>query len=249
MPNNTITQLQSEIDSLKQKLEKQDVFIATAVHDLRSPLTIAILAVDLLEDLEKNEEAFQMLKKALERLKTMMERFLSVPKLERGNLKVELKQLDLKKFMQNFYEIHLPLLEKGQIKFTFENKIADQNISIPTDELLLLQVFENLINNALRFVPDDGNGEIILKAELSDAGKFRISFSDNGCGVPDKQKTKIFEKFASHSKKQSTGLGLYICQNIIKTLGGRIWCEDSVGGGATFCVELPIKAPAKSHQS
>lgn len=234
MPN--LQELQSENAKLKQQLKEQDDFIATAIHDLRNPLTLALIATDLLKDKGLDTKTQELLQGSLSRLNKLIERNLAVPKLERGHLKPDFKELNLKTFLERFCNTQLPLLKKKKIKFRLDNTIPDT--SIAADASQLQQVFENLVSNAIRFTPKDGTGVINLKSEITNSHKIRISVLDNGPCIPDDQKTKIFAKFMSQSKEQSTGLGLYICRKIIKLHDGKIWCEDGAEGGAEFVVEI-----------
>ena len=230
--NNSTTQLQKENTELKQKLQTLEECLSMVAHDLRNPLNTAMLANEL-----GNKQTIQ---ESLERINKLIEKILSAPKLEGENFQLALKPFDLKEFFQNFFDSQRPLLEKAKIQFTFEDELPAEQSSITADKTHLQQVLENLISNALRFTPKDSSGKITLKVEKPDSAKIRISLTDNGSGVPADKKTKIFEKFASHSEKPSTGLGLYICQKIIELHGGKIWCEDAPGGGAKFVVELEM---------
>ena len=227
-----IQQLQKANTALKEKNKTFEECLSIVAHDLRNPLNTAMLANEL-----GNKQTVQ---ESLECLNQIIERLLSAPKLEGENFQLALKPFDLKEFFQNFFDSQRPLLEKAKIQFTFEDELPAEQSSITADKIHLQQVLENLISNALRFTPQDGSGKITLKVESQDSAKISISLTDNGSGVPADKKTKIFEKFASHSEKPSTGLGLYICQKIIELHGGKIWCEDAPGGGAKFVVELEM---------
>ena len=238
MDNSTATnqQLQKENTALKEKNKTLEECLSIVAHDLRSPLTVVMI---LANSLEADKQSLKLIQESLERINQIIEKLLSAPKLEGENFKLDLEPFDLKEFFQNFFDSQRPLLEKAKIQFTFEDKLPADNNSITADKTHLQQVLENLISNALRFTPKDGNGKITLTVAKPDSAKISISVSDNGPGVPADKKTKIFEKFTSHAKKPSTGLGLYICQKIIELHNGKIWCEDAPGGGAKFVIEIP----------
>ncbi|HTM60078.1 MAG TPA: ATP-binding protein, partial [Burkholderiales bacterium] len=106
------------------------------------------------------------------------------------------------------------------------------------DRKRLQQIVANFISNAAKFSPKDG--EIHLAARRSPEGRVVLSVADQGPGVPEEFKARIFGRFeqAKHDKG-GTGLGLAICKVLVERMGGRIWCESVPAKGATFFVELP----------
>jgi PAS domain S-box-containing protein len=110
-----------------------------------------------------------------------------------------------------------------------------------TNKLMLRQVFQNLIGNAIRYTAPAKLPHITLKAEKN-AGEMVFSVKDNGVGIEDKNKEKIFGIFQrlSNNKTDGNGMGLAICKRIIERQGGRIWVESTVGEGSTFYFALPV---------
>ena len=106
------------------------------------------------------------------------------------------------------------------------------------DRKRLQQIVANFISNAAKFSPKDG--EIRIAARRTPEGRVALSVADQGPGIPDEFKTRIFGKFeqAKHDKG-GTGLGLAICKALVERMGGRIGCDSAPGKGATFFVELP----------
>ena len=114
------------------------------------------------------------------------------------------------------------------------------------DEQRLTQVLLNLVGNALKFTD---NGEVCVSAVAAN-GNFALSVTDTGPGIPIEDQTRIFEQFhqvdSSYTKaKGGTGLGLAIAKQIVEMHGGRIWVESAPGKGATFQMELPIRADSR----
>jgi signal transduction histidine kinase len=111
----------------------------------------------------------------------------------------------------------------------------------------LIQVVLNLLSNALRYCPQDiGRVELAL---AGDGERVRLTVSDNGPGVPESERERIFERFRQlprdrAAKGLGAGLGLAISRRIVEQHGGGIWVEDAAGGGACFVVELPSEAAA-----
>ena len=112
------------------------------------------------------------------------------------------------------------------------------------DEHLLLQVFLNLINNAEQAILDAGNkGHLTIRAQASNVG-IKLSFIDDGPGIPQENLEKVFEPFfTTKGRGKGTGLGLSICRSIIREHGGDVWVESQPGRGAAFYIQLPLTAP------
>ncbi len=105
----------------------------------------------------------------------------------------------------------------------------------------LSQVFENLFGNALKYAP----GSPLAIGMTRDRKKLRITFADRGPGIPQEYLPFVFERFyrvPADSSSTGTGLGLYICHQIVKAHHGKIWAESVLGKGTTFIIELPLQA-------
>src|SRR5207245_8395329 len=115
---------------------------------------------------------------------------------------------------------------------------AAPGLNVRGDRKALLHVIANLVSNAAKFSPEEG--EILLAASRAAADRVLLSVADQGPGVPEDFKARLFERFeqADHDKG-GTGLGLAICKTLIERMGGRVWCESVPGKGATFFAELP----------
>jgi len=103
-------------------------------------------------------------------------------------------------------------------------------------------VLVNLVENAIKYSPDGGPVDVVLAAH---DGRMRFSVSDQGLGIPVSEHTRIFEKFYRLDPNLTrgvggTGLGLYICREIVRRMNGRIWVESQPGRGSTFHFELPL---------
>ncbi|MBD1209646.1 MAG: sensor histidine kinase [Ignavibacteria bacterium] len=117
--------------------------------------------------------------------------------------------------------------------------------AILADEFALHQVFDNLISNAIKFSPKWSKVVVRMVRHLSESGeaKVRIEIQDEGPGLTEQDKLKLFSKFARLSAKptgqeSSTGLGLSIVKRLVEAMGGQVWCESEHGKGATFIVEF-----------
>ena len=112
-------------------------------------------------------------------------------------------------------------------------------MELETDDSRLRQVLINLLVNAVKFTKE---GSIVLKLEMVNDGTALFSVSDTGCGIPKEKQKLIFERFEKLNEfVQGSGLGLSICQLIVKFVGGRIWIDGDYTRGARFCFTHPLK--------
>jgi signal transduction histidine kinase len=120
---------------------------------------------------------------------------------------------------------------------------------IAADRDRVRQVLVNLVENAIKYSPDGGTVEIGVEAIDS---QVRFHVRDEGMGIPDDEQARIFEKFyrldpAMTRGVGGTGLGLYICNELVDRMGGRIWVQSTSGGGSTFFFELPATEPSSAR--
>jgi len=239
----TLTELKQENKKLRQEIQTQHEFLATSTHDLRTPLTTALLAVQMLKNSkepQKNKMYFEYLESSLNRLQELTDTFFEIQKYELGLVELQREKIDLNSFLTEIHARYSSLLSEKSLVFSFENKIKTKKVFIKIDQSRIQQVLENLIGNAIKFVPK--KSKIILRTGILD-NQVRICVIDSGCGIPTEEKKKIFQKFISNDKnKKGAGLGLHICKKIIELHKGKIWCENnSKGKGAVFCILLPVK--------
>ena len=123
-------------------------------------------------------------------------------------------------------------------EYNIQFHTEDKDILLKGDKDQLVRVMNNLINNAIQAVPEEREPEIRIGMKKREDHTVLISVSDNGSGIPDEQKDKIFEpRFTTKTK--GMGLGLAMVKNIINGFGGEIWFETELGKGTTFYISLP----------
>ena len=227
-----------------QKLLKQkNEFIQQLSHDLKSPLTPLISLLPLLEKTEKDsksKELFAVLRRNIDRIKNIVLKTLELAELNTpGATMFIIDDIKLWEEAENsIKDQQLICDEKG---FKVENKI-DENIFVKADKVRLCEVFNNLINNAIKYCPPGGT----ITVDAHDDGDFvTVSVMDSGIGMTAEQIDHIFDEFykADESRHDfdSSGLGLSICRRIVEKHGGRIWAESSgLGKGSKFCFTIPI---------
>lgn len=239
-------------DSARLYKEAQDAIraredvVAIVSHDLKNPLGAIALSVQILEkktpDGIGNDE-WEKMKKSIDRIKnstqkaiTLVKDLLDISKIESGTFVVERKDIDINSLISNVIEIMKPLAEeKGvQIIVNFQYK----NLSIACDPDRIMQVFSNLIGNALKFT--ERGGKIQVNATVED-DTAHFSVEDSGQGISKENLPHIFDRYwqARETRKLGSGLGLAIAKGIVDAHQGRIWVESELGKGSTFHFTLP----------
>lgn len=232
-----ITQ-EKEVDRMKSE------FIAVTSHQLRTPLSSMkwflemLLNKDLGELPEKQQSIIQDIYNSNERVITLVNDLLDVSRLESGKITLEPTPTNL----IDFFKSMLPEVEQNFKKRnqTFDFKRPDSIPRINIDPRLTWQVIQNLLTNASKYTPE--GGKIALELSLEEPNLL-IAVRDNGYGIPDFQKHRMFEKFFradNVSKMEGTGLGLYIAREIAEASGGQLWFESTEGRGTTFYFSLPL---------
>ncbi len=235
-------------ESLIEKAKSE--FISLIAHQLRTPISsMRWMLKELIEEKKGklNENQKEFLKEIYlnsERIVQFLDDLLSTIRIEEG------------KFLRKKEFFSLEAIVELVIKL-FESEIKERKIQLkykrPKKRLPLVKidvegiktVVENLLDNAIRYTPEGGEVEISLIAPLTET-EVQFSIKDSGIGIPESEKERIFSKFfrASNAIKKETegsGLGLYICKNIIQAHGGKIWFESKEGEGTVFYFSLPIE--------
>ena len=227
-------ELQKQVIQLKGVV---DSTVDVTQHELRTPTNVVSYALEALKDNnvppEIKNEMIQGAYSASQKLTKIVEKIFNVQALEKG-LTLNLAELNIYPFLQDLREtFRFPLIRKN-IRIMIELEIP-KNTFIQADREKLWQVFTNLIDNAKKFTPE--GGKIILYAEKQGA-EIILKVIDNGEGLPQDKQNLIFERFGTTHHNKGIALGLYICKKIIELHNGKIWYEDTKGGGASFCISL-----------
>ncbi len=228
------------IEAKSRKLEAQneemEQFAYVASHDLQEPLNtissiVNLINVDKLDDVGKN--SFQFIGDSTERMRQLIRGLLEYSKLGQD---VAFERVDCNKILEN-------------VQANLSKVIADTGTKLEANELPVVKghevklslLFQNLISNAIKFRKEDEQPLIRVRAEKYKKGKkgsfWKFSISDNGIGIEDKHKNKvfaIFQRLHPKSKYEGTGIGLAHCKKIVDLHGGSIWVESELGKGSTF---------------
>jgi PAS domain S-box-containing protein len=238
-----VTGTNGDVTARRALGELKNAFLANVSHELRTPLTGIVASLELLKEGAAGElpaQASRFVEMAhanSERLSELIGDLLDLERVESGRLKLELERIDAGALLAEAAELNAPYASRFSARLSLR---AEPGLQVTADRKRLLQVLTNLISNAAKFSPP--GGEIALAA-AGQGNRVVLSVSDQGPGVPEAFRARLFGKFeqADHGKA-GTGLGLAICKSLVERMGGRIWCESEPGRGATFLAELPRAA-------
>jgi len=234
-------------NDLKELNETKDRFISIVSHDLRTPFSSIIGFTDLLLNEDKNideEKRTQYIRFIQESSKSMLglvNSLLDWTRLQTGRIKFEPDRINAKYVIDKSIQILSGSAIQKRIKIINE---LEKEFYIHADEGLLMQVFNNLISNAIKFTKHEGSIVISAKANIE---KKQIEFSvkDDGIGIKEKDIEKLFRidtKFTTSGTagEKGSGLGLSLVHDIIRKHGGEIWVNSEVGKGAQFIFSIPV---------
>ena len=230
---------------IQENQQRQAQFIAAASHELRTPLTAILSAASAWERAECLSPARQtvfsdIIRREGKRMSRLIGDMLTLASADSQSWEVRCEEVELDMLLLMVYETYFPLAkEKG---LTLSLALPETDVpAIQLDKDRIMQVLSILLDNALAYTPAPGDIRMGLGLGRDSA---RITVSDTGPGVPDSEKTRIFERFHRGEKARSHrshfGLGLCIAAEIVKLHKGKLWVEDAKGGGAAFILELPI---------
>ena len=235
-----------DITELRRAQRLKDELAAFIVHDLKNPLTAIIGTVDILvmehdEDAELVED-LDTVRLAARRLNRMILNLLDTHVAEDGALEPNLADIDLADLLSDVRAAALGSVggRQGEQRILLT---APEGRIVRVDRELIFRTLMNLVDNCLKYGPDDGR--IWIDAEVTAAGGTRITVRDEGPGVPERLRERIFDKYTrverveGYRSKDSRGLGLRFCRVVADAHGGRIWVEDVEPTGARFFLELP----------
>jgi PAS domain S-box-containing protein len=225
---------------------RQDI-VATVSHELRTPLAavygsaVTLRRADLDLGDEMRERLLDVISEESERLAAIVNDLLTASQLDSGKIQVDVEQCDAREIAQGVItsaETHLP---EG---ITLRLEAAKRLPKVQADPSQLRQVLTNLVENAIKYSPEGGRIRLLLEPVDS---QLRVAVSDEGLGIPAAEQRRVFEKFYRLDPGMTrgiggTGLGLYICRELVRRVGGRIWVESAEGRGSTFFVEVPAAA-------
>lgn len=231
-------------------------FVANVSHELRTPLTtIRGYAETLLgEDSIQTKTGEQFLVKILNhsaRLSKLVSELLELSRLELGDIELKRSSCHLNTFHEPILDVFEPLLEESGLVLKWE--IPEELPEVDVDQQLFMQVFVNLIDNAIKYTPDGGTITVSAETDTSDVfdglnitvEEIIVHVQDTGIGIPMESQSRVFERFYRVDKGRAqemggTGLGLAIVKHIVLRHNGRIWMDSTLGQGSIFHFAVPL---------
>jgi signal transduction histidine kinase len=236
----------ANLERERQLSEMKSQFVSVASHEFRTPLAAAVGSLELLErhaarmTEAKRGELLTRIQGSLARLTTIMNEVLNLSRADSGRVKVKRMAVDLPRFVQDIVR-EVEMGDRQQHAFSFQ--VSGGPNVVPADTNLLNHILSNLIGNAVRYSP--AGTTISIALALGDQ-TFSFTVADEGIGIPESERDRIFEPFVRGSNVGQiggTGLGLNIVKRYTELMGGRI--ELLPGGkGAVFRVSVPWQQPA-----
>ena len=231
-------------------------FVANVSHELRTPLTaIQGYAETLLGgDTVRTKTGEKFIVKILNhssRLARLVSELLELSRLELGDIVLKRSPCHLNTFYEPILDVFEPVLEESGLVLKWE--IPEKFPKVNVDQQLFMQIFVNLIDNAIKYTPD--GGVITVSAEINTSGETEgsnitpeeiiVHVKDTGIGIPMESQSRVFERFYRVDKGRAqemggTGLGLAIVKHIVRRHSGRIWLDSVLGQGSTFHVAVPL---------
>lgn len=239
-------QLEKANRELKKLDELKSDFIASVTHEIKTPLNAVRESMSLfIEGLvdpkeDKGKHILEIGQRNIDRLTVMINDLLDFSKLEAGKMRLHLESCDLRKLAE---EVAVNFQGAAEHKKITLSSILPPDFSrVYGDSERLIQVLTNLVNNAIKFTPE--NGRITICGEV-DGSFARVSVDDTGIGIAKENQGRIFERFEQVRTEikmdhKGTGLGLSICKELIKLHHGKIWVESEPGKGSRFVFTVPM---------
>jgi signal transduction histidine kinase len=189
----------------------------------------------------RNPRPREVISRAANRMNRLIQDLLDVAQVETGRLRVSCAPVRVRALVIEAVEMQRPLASSSRL--VLEVEVEGDPPDVFGDRDRLLQVFENLIGNAIKFTEPGGR---IGVGAAENGREVLFSVSDTGCGIPAENQARIFEQFwqaAQHTGRSGSGLGLTISKGIVEAHGGRIGVESTPGAGSTFRFSIPTVAP------
>ena len=223
-------------------------FLSNMSHDIRTPMNaitgFASLAQANIEDKNQVKDYLDKIQSAGKHLLNLINDILDMSRIESGKVQIEESEVSLEEVLKGVKNLVQPMAEEKRITFQIWDEIVDRYVYC--DMLRLNQVLINLLGNAVKFTPEDGEVSLHVYQEMvapSGYGVYIFKVKDNGIGIAPEFIDSVFkaferEKSVDSSSIQGTGLGLSIAKNIVEMMGGKITLESELGKGTEFTVKV-----------
>lgn len=236
-----------DVSEERQAQQDRDLLSETLIHDLRSPISAVLSAVDMVEDVVHGNDpsgivipSLQIARRSAQRVLNLVESMLEIARFQAGKVDLHLAMGDIRNLVeQTLFEYSHQAI---QYEISLVNEVPEDLPLILVDQTKIIRVLSNLIENAIKFTP--ASGSIHVTAKVKDNRCIEVQIRDTGPGIPEEFLEKIFERFSQipdqAGRKRGSGLGLTYCRMAVEAHGGLIWAESTTGSGSTFSFTLPF---------
>ena len=243
-------QVEQEAERTKQQreelLRQREEFISRMTHDLQTPLVAANRMLELIQDdafgdISTSAKAkMAVIIRSNDGLLKMVQDLVEVYTYDAGCKQINLFAIDIRELIEEVLQELLPLATNKQLDLKSQIEVAAANYEIALDRLEFKRVLINLIGNSLKFTEA---GSIMVKVTGSAAQHpfVKVAVQDTGVGISGEDQAQLFERFRrGNHKRSNSGLGLYLCRQIVERHGGTISVESELNQGSTFTILLPV---------
>ncbi len=242
------TAFNAMVGRLREREDRSRAFLMNVTHDLRTPLTAIRGHVAALRDgivpADQVDRSLGAIESEASRLSAMVSDLLDLARIDADQFRIAPTPVDATAMLEDAHAAQIAVAEQRGV--ALEDRIGDLP-PLVTDPKRFRQIVDNLLENAIRWTPV--GGVVTLEAHGSETGGVTVTVSDSGPGVPPDHREVIFTAFhaePSPDGRTGAGLGLAICRQLARAMGGDVVVTDSERGGAAFVVNLPARAPAKT---
>lgn len=237
-----------DVTEQEKTAEERRQFVSNVSHELRTPLTSVRSYLEALdegawEDKEVAPEFIQVTLGETDRMIRMINDLLNLSRMDSGNQQLDLEFVNFNELVDYVLDRFDMMVNNQDKKYTIIRDFTERDLWVEVDTDKIMQVIDNIMNNAIKYSPDGGKITVHL---LETHNNVVLSISDEGLGIPKKDLDKVFERFyrvdkARARKQGGTGLGLAISKEVIKAHKGSIWVDSIEGKGSTFSFSLPYE--------
>ncbi|MEO0627035.1 MAG: response regulator, partial [Bacteroidota bacterium] len=250
----TIT-IKKQTEELRQLDKLKSRFFANVSHELRTPLSLMQGPIKRLIKTKgngpKSGELLDFLDRNTAHLKHLVDEILDLSKLENNKLEIQEEDIPIKSFLRD----HLvQFYSTGNSESVAVNSQLDfpEDLIVSLDPGKFTKILNNFISNAIKFTPEQKGRVLVSGSQYEDSLIFSVA--DNGPGIHPDDLPHVFDRFYQSKRSDApteggTGIGLSMCKELARLLGGRVWVESIWGNGATFFLELPLKHAESTHMA
>ena len=233
----------------KEQLNEARIqFFMNISHEIRTPMTLILSPLEKLMNIDKDEvhqRNYKLMHQNAQRILRLINQLMDVRKIEKGEFTIEYTKVEAVSFLQSLFEVFEISARSRSIDYEFVHSM--DKLDVYVDAQSLDKIVMNLLSNAFKFTPDGGSIKLVLSA--TDAQSFTIEVIDNGVGIPDEEKTKVFRRFYSSQHQNGyigTGIGLNLTYLLVGLHNGSIEVRDNPEGkGTDMYVQMPMGDESK----